>query len=356
MGAIRLYLAVVVVLDHLRVIIIQPAGLNFSKYLKLGMTAGFAVMFFFIISGFLISTALAEKYPPTWRGTVEFYKSRFVRIFSLYWPAVILFLVVLSPYARDQFATESAGDLFTRLFLIGADWRISFADYPQEHWGAMFFGLRQAWTLGPELSFYLLAPFLLRSPLAFLVVLVATIATRAYLVAVYGYHPVWTYYFLPATFVFFQAGAVARFAGSRLPMLRMPIIGIGCLVGALACLLYPAEPVWDSSAFWIAAILFAISLPGIFEATKSNTALNWLGSLSFPVYLLHLMVIILASDAGLFAHLPRNSSVIILVGVSIVLVVAILANWLIERPTAHLMRRVLSHPLMEKKHVRPKSA
>jgi peptidoglycan/LPS O-acetylase OafA/YrhL len=34
-------------------------------------------------------------------------------------------------------------------------------------------------------------------------------------------------------------------------------------------------------------VLFAIALPGIFEATKNNRVSNWLGDLTYPLYLTH---------------------------------------------------------------------
>ena len=86
MGAIRLFLAFVVAADHLRVLILRPSGIDLIEYAKLGFNAGYAVLFFYVISGFLISFVLAEKYANDRAGTLRFYESRFVRIFALYWP------------------------------------------------------------------------------------------------------------------------------------------------------------------------------------------------------------------------------------------------------------------------------
>src|SRR6187200_1979229 len=86
MGGVRLFLALVVASDHLRLVILQPMQLDVRPLWHLGMNAGFAVMFFYMISGFLISMVLHQKYTATPRYTLAFYRSRFIRIFSLYWP------------------------------------------------------------------------------------------------------------------------------------------------------------------------------------------------------------------------------------------------------------------------------
>ena len=115
-------------------IILKPASLDTPEYYKLGMNAGFAVMFFYTISGFLMSIVLSEKYSPTAAGTANFYRSRFIGIFSLYWPMVIVVLIV--PDIRHMMLSDPPADKFTNFFLLGMDWRVSFASYPSDHWDA----------------------------------------------------------------------------------------------------------------------------------------------------------------------------------------------------------------------------
>jgi peptidoglycan/LPS O-acetylase OafA/YrhL len=57
-----------------------------------------------------------------------------------------------------------------------------------------------AWTLGAELNFYLLAPFILRSWKIALALLLASAGVRAYLVATTVFDGRWTYVFAPSTF------------------------------------------------------------------------------------------------------------------------------------------------------------
>jgi peptidoglycan/LPS O-acetylase OafA/YrhL len=339
-------------MDHLRILVLAPAGLTTQPYYQLGMNAGFAVMFFYIVSGFLISTALEYKYPPTTNGTADFYQSRFVRIFSLYWPMVIVTLAAL-PAAREKFLSNSIADQFTNIFLFGIEWRISFTE-TSEHWNAAVYGLYQAWTLGPELTFYCLAPFLLRSRTAVLSVFLLSVATRALCVYLVGFDARWTYLFLPSTFLFFLIGHFARSAADRWPRMRAPAIGCAFFAASIAILVADTTSYveWDSLRFWLAVLFFSMTLPGIFQATKDNAIFNLLGDLSYPVFLVHLLLIMVAINFGLFRILPLSSPVVVVTTLALTLAAAALAHWLLEKPTARLLRWGLAVVFTRPKSVR----
>src|SRR5580658_6106669 len=93
MGAVRLFLALVVAFDHSRSFCLFPHQLDLPVFYALGFNAGYAVMYFYIISGFLISFVLRHKYNHA--GVAAFYESRFIRIFSLYWPIALITLVCI---------------------------------------------------------------------------------------------------------------------------------------------------------------------------------------------------------------------------------------------------------------------
>ena len=63
---------------------------------KFGFNAGYAVMFFYVISGFLITYTLTQNYRWDWPGIAAFYSNRFIRIFSLYWAMAILALFLIA--------------------------------------------------------------------------------------------------------------------------------------------------------------------------------------------------------------------------------------------------------------------
>ncbi|HET9395217.1 MAG TPA: hypothetical protein VFO36_04095, partial [Nitrospiraceae bacterium] len=62
MGLIRLFLALVVAVDHWRVIVLNEKSIFLDDVVKFGFNAGYAVMFFYVISGFLITYTLTRNY------------------------------------------------------------------------------------------------------------------------------------------------------------------------------------------------------------------------------------------------------------------------------------------------------
>jgi peptidoglycan/LPS O-acetylase OafA/YrhL len=76
-------LAWVVAADHWSVFVLRPHSVFFDDVYKLGFNSGYAVMFFYVVSGFLITYTLSRNYDRDLHGTFKFYKNRFIRIFSL---------------------------------------------------------------------------------------------------------------------------------------------------------------------------------------------------------------------------------------------------------------------------------
>jgi peptidoglycan/LPS O-acetylase OafA/YrhL len=343
MGPIRLFLALVVALGHLQGQYLAPTyGLYFNYRAQLGLNAGFAVMFFYMISGFLISGALSKKYFSTPTGLREFYFGRFVRIFSLYWPLTLLVLLFYDD-ARHQFLQSPWPDQLGIVFLFGMDWRLVFGE-PQPHAQATLPLLGIAWTLGAELVFYALAPFLLRNQRAGLVALALSAATRFMFVHELGFDAIWTYYFLPSTFMFFLIGHFARVAGDDLLIpLRQPRFGLILLIVAVAALVAGPPVAWDSPRFWCAALCFAAALPGVFTATRENRLSNVIGGLSYPLYLTQHMTIrvVFFILPFLVEYLGRSPALIAAVFSVCLISGAFFAHWLIEKPTALAFRVIL---------------
>src|SRR5829696_5079015 len=132
MGLIRLFLALVVAIDHWRVIMLHEKSIFLDDVVKLGFNAGYAVMFFYVISGFLITYTLTRNYKRDRSGVAAFYSNRFIRIFSLYWPMVILAFLLIAP-AWPRFVAASLPDKFTAIFLIGLDWGLAFGSFPNPY-------------------------------------------------------------------------------------------------------------------------------------------------------------------------------------------------------------------------------
>jgi len=98
MGALRLFLAIGVLLAHYLDQVASHLGLTISMQWTLNVVAGRAVLLFYVVSGFLISYALHHKYPATRGGTLAFFRSRFLRIYPLWW--LLLFVAASVPAPR----------------------------------------------------------------------------------------------------------------------------------------------------------------------------------------------------------------------------------------------------------------
>jgi len=363
MGAIRLFLASVVVLSHAQAFVIGPAGHAVSAYLLVGMNGGRAVVCFFVISGFLISYSLSRKYVSLSRKYVgpgalsKFYFARFLRIFPLYWAAIALLVAFDAFGARHQLAQQvSSGDithLLSGFFLFGADWRVEFTHYPAPDWLALPSGLAIAWTLSVELTFYAVAPFVLTSLARSVALFTMSCLVRGLLVTLYGFDPILTYMFIPTTICCFLLGHLARLLYDHY-LHSAELYNLLFGISALIVLQFATQPL-DDPYFYGFIILFALFIPYCFAKTKDIRILNFCGDLSYPVYLCHPFVFFLvyalnrwqplseesALDRFLDARLPTPivGTASALIALAAVLVVAATLHLAIEVPLQLAVRR-----------------
>jgi peptidoglycan/LPS O-acetylase OafA/YrhL len=284
MGLVRLFLALVVAGDHFYVRVVnQLTGGTRGVDQYLSLNGGFAVMLFYCLSGFLISYILAHKYSDDAPGTRGFYKSRFLRIFPLYW-AMLAFSLLLVDRPQGTL------DTLVSLTVIGGDWVRAFRDYPAEHnsFGSV---LGQAWSIGAELTFYAMAPWLLRSLRVSLLAFGGSLALRLWLQSRYGFHQAWTYHFFPSALCFFLAGHLARVAGDCWPRAAVRIGPTMLALAAVSTYLTLGSGNWISPWFYVMIGAFAASLPWLFSVTKDNRVMNYLSDLSYPLYLGHLILV-----------------------------------------------------------------
>src|ERR1700732_5496651 len=125
MGAIRLFLAYGVVLGHECEYAVNYQ-ITCDASWSLNIIGGRSVVFFYIVSGFLMSYVLDSKYPRTKAGTYQFYKSRFLRIYPL-WCAMVVFSTVTVSAA---WLHQSPPGIFSAIFLFGSDWLLPLSPPP----------------------------------------------------------------------------------------------------------------------------------------------------------------------------------------------------------------------------------
>ena len=323
MGTYRFFLAVLVALSHMGV---SVAGMN---------PGVFAVISFFLISGFVM-TGLVRTHYMQWRTVPQFYVDRVARIF----PQYVLFMamtgvafVVLrfdSPYL-SQF---SGAALLSNLLVVPLDF---FMFSPTI---AGFMLIPQAWSLGLELLFYLLMPWLLLGRVRGLT-LVASLLVWG--VAAFGFihTDTWGYRLLPGTLFMFLAGSYVY--DDRCPSWRHPAVWLlATLLAAAVALVATDKHTLPYNREVVGGLVVGIAaLFGLVRLPRSAWD-DWLGNLSYGLFLCHFLVMWLFEKAAIHqadTPWPVSKLVAMLAASSLL---AWLGFMLVERPVLrwrHQFRR-----------------
>lgn len=313
MGIIRLLLALAVVIAHSSPVL----GFRWTQLCG-GLVA---VQLFYIISGFYMAMVLTDRY--TGPGALQrFYTSRLLRLFPAYWiaciAAVVVFAVlhathnVLVPPFNwwtshwTSVSWSSVGLLtFSNVFLVGQDWLMFAAVNPEsgnlvrsmDLSGSMpahkFLVIPQCWTVALELTFYAIAPFLVRRRTVELVVFTGILLTiRQLCIFELGFEmDPWTYRFFPFELPLFIFGVLSfRFMQVLTKStVKSREVGSLVLISMAVCLFaWPYVPTSPSfGAIPPFYFIFALCIPVLFELTKNSKLDRYLGEMSYPIYLTH---------------------------------------------------------------------
>jgi peptidoglycan/LPS O-acetylase OafA/YrhL len=304
MGSLRTIFALSVVFSHLGI----------STFVG----ARNAVQIFYIISGFLISYILIEA--KNYSNIKNFYYNRILRIYPLY--CVILFIsILIYPILDIKFfyiieqapIIASILLIFSNIFIIGQDW-IMFSGiknniliFTTNFYNSeiiLFEGLfiQQAWTLGLEIIFYLIAPFILFNRKIILTLLIFSILLRIYLIKIgIGLKDPWTYRFFPTELAFFLIGALSHqilypfykkilqhniYLASKLSTYFLIIVSLFWFKISIA-------QYFNS---FILFVFIVFLLPLTFFFSTNNRWDKYIGDLSYPIYIGHFLIINIMSS------------------------------------------------------------
>lgn len=332
MGLLRLFLALSVVMNHGRTTL-------FGFDLLDG--AG-AVLVFFTISGFLITFALLQKYEGQENGYLGFYWNRVVRLFPVYWVWLLISVVlyVFEPFGQlsyqgtsnvafwtDNIERASTGTLLTAVianitsFPIDALLALDFSPLtgglvpkaPNGAWSIGFVLIGQFWSVSVELFFYFLAPLVVRSPLRVALMFVFSISGAFHyswelLTAASGLPLEFQFLRGPESMWMFMLGSIL--AHGYAAMRDTSQKRLTCIVLGLSAFLYiitSRNSLFPSADFpwWQFASLTA-AIPILFHLTRRSSIDGFIGSLSYPVYVVHFQLIqilgtLLHPNGALFA-------------------------------------------------------
>lgn len=275
-----------------------------------------AVQLFYMISGFLISFVLIDN---NYKNKIDFYINRILRLYPIYLAVSLLTLFILiiqyvffntpilfKTWIESPFSAKILL-IFSNILIFGQD-LVMFSGVQNGQLVLtnnfyksdilLFEGLLvpQAWTLGLELSFYVIAPFILFSKRAIYVMLVFSIGLRIILVwDGIGTHDPWTYRFFPLEISLFLLGALAhqilypnykKIFGKNINLISK-IATWYLVLFSLTFFQIPVPLLYKNIILFIS---FFILMPLTFIFSKNSTWDKKIGDLSYPIYIGHILV------------------------------------------------------------------
>jgi peptidoglycan/LPS O-acetylase OafA/YrhL len=206
------------------------------------------------------------------------------------------------------------------------------------------------WTIGLELLFYLLAPFIVRRSIWFIIALCTfSLAFRlAMTMAGFSGYP-WSRSLFPSELVYFLLGVLAYRLYVVIPDLHFSTraqVFVAVMVLVVAMIYWPIDYVVRDSLIWntLPYVLIAAGIPFLFGLTKNNALDANIGELSYPIYMCHLFVMGLVQWSPLngMALWPRHILTIVLV-----IIVAFLLDRLLILPIDRLRLKFGAKPRID---------
>ena len=317
MGIIRTLLAISVVLGH-------SYGFVFTG-------GRLSVQIFYIISGYLMSLVLStnEKY----KNVLIFYFNRFLRLYPIYWVVALItlmFFILKLILGYDSFFEVYEGIdflgkialIFSNLLIVGQDW-IMFTGVFDGVLGfttdfsksdiLVYRGLLvpQAWTLGVEISFYLIVPFIINKKRLWGLILILSLILRLILVSDgIGLKDPFSYRFFPTELSLFLFGVFSQ--QILLPLykknnlIKIKHVNLITFFIIMFILFFHTIPLSYPILSLILIIIVVFSLPFISKFQKKYSIDNWISKLSYPIYISHMLIIYVLSSLYSYYELDRN--------------------------------------------------
>ncbi|MBR1193248.1 acyltransferase [Bradyrhizobium sp. AUGA SZCCT0160] len=369
MGIVRFLLALCVVAEHT-----ASHGVLGVQLLS-GTTA---VQCFYVISGFLITMVLNER--AGYRSLGNFYLSRYFRLwpvyivvavaslYVVYWDVMFTQLPKVADWPAVAFVAISNLTLFFQdwfLFLrLDGSSLLPTSDFasatpPPLHG---FLLVPQCWSIGVELTFYVIAPFVCRSWRGLSLLFAFGLASRIVTAALDLPPDPWMYRFAPSEMLLFSSGGLAYFAGRNLCP-RYPLTTkVACVlamasIGAVVLGL-PLTNRYSAAALdhllilnGPALVLMTVAAAPLFYATRNSVIDRFIGELSYPMYVSHLLIQTMLTRQAPSMVTPDN-----LLYVAVVVTVSALLVLGIVYPIDSLRKRLASGYTTSRKSLVPAPA
>jgi len=279
LAGLRFVLAYIVLSHHL---ILWSVDSRRNFFIFPGKLGGLtAVLGFLLISGYSIANSIN-------RNPQGFYQRRFIRIYPLYFCAIIYSVIPFLFYGKNiQFGTAK--------FVQPDLWTIAGNLVFLQGWGFKSLSSNAVvWTLGIEVFCYLLAPLFAKADNKTILSLIG-ISSLSFALFPY-FHP--SYYshlqYGLGCLLLLWAWLLGFFYFNNQEKLYAKI-----LLVSLGCVLLSLNSVYSGNNYaflvYVVSSLFLIYSPQINMPSKLVKVCNYLGNISYPLYLFHVPTIVIYS-------------------------------------------------------------
>ena len=314
MGILRVILALIIVMEH--TVILRSFDWIIGPY---------ALKIFFMMSGFYMTLVLDRKY--VGKGSYSlFLTNRLLRLFPIYWATLAITVIVgfltfllynnwgsITPYVVYNDVINIGPLLyqfFVNIFLFGQDLIFLFGFNPDT--GSVFFtnnfNLAQppfyiflfaphAWSLGIELTYYMIAPYLTRRSTKIVLLLIAlSLLLRWYLISIGLKDDPWNYRFFPNELVLFLVGTLSYRLYKYIEKneININLRKLIVLIFFIMFFFYNYIFSFARESYLPALFFFSyagITLPFLFQFSKNSKFDYRVGELSYPIYIIHIVVL-----------------------------------------------------------------
>jgi peptidoglycan/LPS O-acetylase OafA/YrhL len=271
-GSWRFFLAFLVVISHLWKDMI-------------GGPAAYAVWGFYVLSGYLMTLVLNEKYGPSINGLKRYAYNRFLRIYPLYWAASALGLLALLILPSLGIVASTLNPAFNIPY--------SLADYWHNLTLIPIFGGQNLLTpvsgaLATEIGAYILMPFVAFSRLAAILGLILSLIANVKLgltIDDFAMNFATRYSSFLSCYIAFTFGSLTYHLRNHLAKLQLPLLSV------IIWIIHSFLGVKFNLYPWLYGLYTSIPLSAWVAVSllKMNTGKldRILGDLSYPVYLFH---------------------------------------------------------------------
>ncbi len=268
---------------------------------------GLGVCFFFVLSGFLITyLLLAEKEKKGHINIKQFYMRRILRIWPLYYLIMLLGFFILPhfsqiqiPFLQKDFADHYNTNLALYLLILP---NLAFSMFPAvPHIG-------QAWSIGVEEQFYLVWPWLIsrtKHVVRTLVIITISLILFKVLILLLGHYFYQSSWYIPlkrfvamSKFECMAIGGIGgyyMFSGNKLLNLIYNKHLLNASILLIPVLIFFTPDLLQDGIHIVYAFLFLIIIlnvaNGSVKLNLENSLCNYLGKISYGIYMYHLMII-----------------------------------------------------------------